>query len=393
VSVALVLAGGAALGAYEVGVVSYLLDEVANDLGRDLPLEILLGTSAGALNVAFLAAHADRPRERGRDLVQLWTDLRVGQALRPSSMQMLAMVLDGHAPALADQGPGLLDSRYLENLLRDRAPMAHIEEHVRHGRLAAAGVTATHVASGRCVSFVDSRRPIVDEDPSSTHRFVSTRLRAQHALASAAIPFLFPPVLIDGEIYCDGGLRQIVPLAPVARLGARAVVVVNPVATIGASAVPHAGEAVVSPAYLAGKALNALSIDRMEADLSRLRHDRAVLAAGRAVYGDDFDRRLGRELARAKLPPLQEIRDLCVQPSRDIGRLAAEHVAEPAFLRRNPGVVATALRLLAWSDPSRSGDLLAYLLFDGDFAAQLIELGRADARARHTELVTFFSHS
>lgn len=149
--------------------------------------------------------------------------------------------------------------------------------------------------------------------------------------------------------------------------------------------------AVASPLYLAGKALNALFADRVEADLARLTHTTAILRAGERRFGSSFEREINVGLARAGEPELRAIDALCIRPSLDLGALAAQHVTSRAFGARVPGVVGRLLRCIADGDPSRLGDLLAYMLFDGSFTTALIDLGRADSRARRDELCALFA--
>src|SRR3984957_2400379 len=231
-SVGLVLAGGSARGAYEVGVVRYIVEEVARALGRDVPIDIISGTSAGSINAGLLAAYADRPGERGRLLAKQWTDLEIEDVVRLAPGEILhvatRMLGRGSRSAVRRRG-GVLDPSGIERIVRDSIPFDAIEGHIRSGRLAALSISTTHVASGRTVVFVQRRDagiPRWGSDPTMIAR--ATRIRAEHALASAAVPFLFPAVAIDGQFYCDGGLRQNVPLSPARRLGADGLIVVNP---------------------------------------------------------------------------------------------------------------------------------------------------------------------
>ncbi len=395
--VAFVLAGGAALGAYEVGVVRYLLEQLASDPGSPVELSILSGTSAGALNVSFLAAHADAGRERARSLGELWTTLRLRSVLRPSGLEILGMLLQGRAqllsPPLRALRGGMLDSRPLEALFRRAAKLEHIEDHLRAGLLHAVTVSATHVASGRCISFVQTHSPLDELAVDPLLPLVAARLDARHVLASAAIPLVFPAVVIDGEAYCDGGLRQVVPLSPALHLGADAIVVINPLVAsrhgVGTPPVPI--DSLISPVYLAGKALNALLLDRMEVDLLRLAQLNDVLAAGERRWGPGFGEQLNRELTAHGGRPVRSVHLLRLQPSRDIGSMAAEFIASPEFARRECNLSGQILRLIGRGDPAHAGDLLSYLLFDGEFAHQLIELGWSDTQTRHLELRTFFA--
>jgi NTE family protein len=389
-STGMVLAGAAALGAYEVGVVSHVSERVLPETGAKI--DVLSGTSAGAINAAALAAFADRPELATRLLAKTWRELELGQVLRPSSVEMLSMMLDvsgfpgrwWRALRVRAIRGGLLDPRGVTRLVQ-KIPLGSIEQHVRAGRVRIA-IPATRIANGASVVFYAARgvEPWASE-PNVVP--VAAHLTEQHVLASAAIPLLFPPVSIDGELYCDGGLRQMVPLSPAVHLGADRLLVINPLSAVRE---PTRSPAVTSPLYLAGKALNSLFADRVVADVAQLRHTTAIIRAGRRRYGPTFERELDRQLARDGESKLREIDSLCIEPSRDLGAMAAAHVRGRAFAARATGAAGRLLRCMADGDPDRAGDLLAYVLFDGGFTSELVELGRADANARHAELVALF---
>jgi NTE family protein len=397
--VALVLAGGAARGAYEVGVVEHILEEVSKDLGRDVPLDILCGTSIGALNACALAAYADEPRGRAARLVAIWSALRVQELVQPDLRGILSMgsrwvrgTMDA-ASVPAREG-GIVDPEGLERLIESSIPFSAIDANLQRGHLEALTVSTTHVASGRTVVFVhraDEGLPPWSLDPTITPR--AARITARHAFASAAIPILFRAVRLDGEFHCDGGLRQNVPLSPARRLGARGVIVVNPrfIDKTAAQAGPARSEDMFpGPLFLLGKTLNALLLDRIDTDLARLRSINDILEAGERRYGEGFVGEINEALGHPKGRGLRPMSSILIRTSQDIGKLASEYVRSPTFARRVSGGAGRLLRRLGEREARDESDLLSYVLFDGEFAHQLIELGREDARRHHAELCTFF---
>jgi len=392
-----VLGGGGARGAYEIGVCDYIFDEVARELGGPVPLDVLCGTSVGALHVCALAAGADAPRAAIRALVERWTALTVDDVVRMDrhgAFNMLRSLLGHpprHASAQARRG-GILDARPLEALLSTAVDFDRIAENIQTGRLQAVSVSATHVGSGRTTVFYE--RAADGPSPWARARTWAypVTLSREHALASAAIPFLFPAVRIGGALYCDGSLRQDVPLSPARRLGAEALVVINPhgaSATVGTPDHPPRQRAFAGPVFLLGKVLNALSLDRVDADIDRLELVNRVLAAGQRQFGPSFLSKINGELADGGSAPVNPIPLLHLQSSEDLGKLSAAYVRSRRFRRRRHNVVERVLSRLAERETANEADLLSYLLFDGPFASELIDLGRRDARQRHAQIVRF----
>jgi len=393
-----VLGGGGARGAYEIGVCDYIFDEVARDLGVPVPLDILCGTSVGALHACALAAGADDPGAVTRALVERWTGLTVGDVVRMDRRGAFNMVraLVGrpprHASADARRG-GILDARPLETLLSRSVDFRRVEDNLRTGRLHAVSVSATHVGSGRTTVFY--QRTVDGPSPWARGRTWAypVRLSREHALASAAIPFLFPAVRIRGALYCDGSLRQHVPLSPARRLGAQSLVVINPrgaSATLGTPDEPARERAFAGPVFLLGKVLNALSLDRVDGDIDRLELINRVLAAGERQFGPSFLSKINGDLAAEGATPVNPIPLLHIQSSEDLGKLSAAYVRSRRFRGRRRGVVEHVLARLAERETANEADLLSYLLFDGPFAQELIDLGRRDARQQHDQIVSFF---
>ena len=400
--VALVLAGGAARGAYEIGVVQYIAEELPRDLGRDPPIDIFCGTSVGAINGCALAALADAPRSRARQLVNQWTGLRMADVmlLRPGYVARFVGSLLGRQTSAEETAGtrygGLIDPVGMEAVIRGGIAFPRIAEHLRSGLLHGVTVSATHVSTGTTVVFVGSQHS-GPKHWSSDRKVVAQRveLQLEHALASAAIPLMFPAVRIGGDFYCDGGLRMNVPLSPARHLGADGILVINPRYMYERPLPPPptpTQAALPGPWFLIGKALNALLLDRVENDIERLQRINRILLAGERRFGSNFINELNDEMGyRHPHPGLRPLASILIDASENIGHLAAEYVRSASFANRNQGLLANALRRLGEQEFADESDLLSYVLFDGEFAGRLIELGRRDARAHHRELLQFFT--
>ncbi len=396
--VALVLAGGAARGAYEVGVVQYVLEQVSAALGRDVRFDILCGTSVGALNACGLAAWVHEGKAAVQRMLDAWGSMKLDALVRTDVRSVLA-ILRLRATDVPTREGGILDPGGIEAIVRDAIPFRQIDDNIARGHLDAISVSTTHVQSGRTVVFVQNREgrlPPWSADPTIEPR--AAAIRAEHALASAAIPILFRSVRIGGEVHCDGGLRQNVPLSPARRLGADALLVVNP-RHVGTGRHPsyaplapadeQTDEAFPGPLFLLGKTLNALMLDRLDTDLARLESVNHILDAGERAYGEDFVPTLNAMLGYEPGRGLRPMRAVLVRASEDIGVLAAEFIRVSGATIG--GITGRLMRRLAsGADDPNESDLLSYLLFDGRFARQLIDLGWNDARARHDELCELF---
>jgi NTE family protein len=403
---ALVFSGGGARGAYEAGVIRYLLGELPKQLGHPVSFDILCGTSVGAVHACFLAATAELDGTRGDRLVEFWQQMRIEEILPLSASDLLGLprkllgirrtaeaFREGKAP---ERLYGLLNTEPLEQLVVRTIPWRGIRNNIRSGLVESICVAATQVSSGRVAVFVENRDrklPNWTRDPMVVPR--PTRMLPAHALASAAIPLLFPAVRIGRTYYADGGLRLNTPLAPAIRMGADRVLVVALRQDIGkahqiASDTSHI-EDYASPMFLFGKMLNALLLDHLDTDLARMEVMNEILDDGTAAFGPRFIGRLNEVAVRKRSQQFRKIENLVIRPSKDLGLLAGEVLsAMPSDSSRSP-LLRLAMHNLEGRQHSPEADLLSYLLFDGEFLGPLAELGYRDARSRESEFAAFFS--
>jgi NTE family protein len=394
---ALVLSGGGARGAYEVGVLRYVLGELAPRLGEAARPGIFCGTSVGAINACAFAANSAAPDCGAALLAERWKTLHLGDVFRLGWGDLAGLARWIVGAAKENTPRSLLDASPLADLVRSAIPWRSLHQAVAERRVLGLTVSATDVETGHTVVFVETEQPALLISRDRTVDWATVRLTAQHALASAAIPIIFPTVRVAGRIYTDGSLRQNTPIAPALRLGAGRVLVIG-LRTRQEISAPKGRQdaqdqlAYSSPLFLFGKLLDALLLDRVENDLANLRQVNAALRELQRIS----PLVIGQEPVAAALEAagggLRPVSDLFIRPSQDLGALAAHILEQPSVRARLTGPAGYLLRRLGEAaggdDPS---DLLSYLLFDSDYESELIELGERDARARKDELERFLA--
>jgi NTE family protein len=371
----LILSGGGARAAYQVGVLAGIADLLPS--GAPNPFPVIVGTSAGAINAVKLASGASHFCAAVHQLTEFWQCFRSHHVVRSDwagVVHQASRFVGHHLLGIGAQVPvALLDSSPLRDLLNTRLDLRGIDHAIEARHLRAVAVTAFGYESAQAVTFYQGKGTI---DSWLRHRRIGlpTQLTVDHLLASSAIPLLFAPVKIEQEYFGDGAMRQSAPISPALHLGANRVLVVgvsgNPHGGITSNQVQRATRGTQpSLAQIGGHMLNSTFIDSLESDielLERLNQLSHLLSLKQPVH------MLG----------LAPVDVLVISPSQPLDEIAARHRSElPAALRmflRGPGATKTS-----------GAGVLSYLLFETGYCSELIELGRRDALAQSDQLKRF----
>jgi len=385
----LVLSGGGARAAYQVGVldaIARLRRESGADLRRN-PFAVICGTSAGAINSAALACRSDDFDDSVARLVAVWQDFCAEQVYRADSLgvirsgaQWLTMLSIGWALHRFRQARprSLLDNRPLGELLEATVPLQRLPELLASRHLQALAITASGYGSGEHVTFYQAAAPIAPWTRSQRVA-LSAPLTSQHLLASSAIPFVFPATELDRggqlEWFGDGSMRQTAPISPAIHLGAQRLLV------IGAGRMHEPPRRLApSPGYpsiaqIAGHAMSGIFLDALAVDVERLDRINRTLAL--------------LPEAQRLATPLRSVQALVISPSQRLDELAAQHIdCLPVPVRTMLRAVGVSSRLA--SRGAHGSVLASYLLFEAPYTRALMALGVADTLARRDEVQAFF---
>lgn len=375
--IGLVLTGGGARAAYQVGVLKAIAEFMP--YRARMPFDVVCGTSAGALNVVTLAVNARHFRKGVRYLLNIWYNARVSDIYRSdvlgvlnnSGRWLLGLLLSVVGSNRLNR-VSLLDNRPLRTFLERALPCELIQQHIDEGLVHAVSITASGYGSGHSVTFYQGA-PSIQPWRRARRIGMPTQISIDHMLASSAIPFIFPAVHVNREFFGDGSMRQIAPISSALHLGAERVLVVG----VGHNDSVGDDRRVKidnypSLAEIAGHALDSIFIDGLEVDLERLRR---------------INRTIGTipEELRGRVN-LQHVEALVITPSVPLERIAERHVS------RLPWTIRMMLRLAGVMRGS-GANLVSYLLFDKHYCRALIDLGYQDAFKRRDEILQFFEQS
>lgn len=366
--IGLILSGGGARAAYQIGV----LRAIANILPKNAanPFHVISGTSAGALNAASLATHAHRLRTGVRTLEHVWKNLSSSQvyglqsgSLLTSASGVLLSLLSGK---VGENSVALLNNEPLTKLLSRVIKFNRIQRNIDLGLLDALSITASSYGTGESVSFYQAMRGI--HDWQGPHRIGRrTQLGINHLIASSAIPIIFPAVKIDDQYFGDGSVRQLAPTSTAIHLGAKRLLAIGVSGNRGkASTDMEDLDQQPTLTQILGHIMNSAFVDTLENDLEFLQHMNQLipLVPPRA-----------RKLHNIHA---SEVELLEISPSEELNVLAMDHYKElPKSMAR-------------YIKKSGSGSLLSLILFECGFCTALWQLGLHDAMQKEAEIAAFF---
>jgi NTE family protein len=381
----LILTGGGARAAYQVGVLKAIADILLEEgwNKRDNPFGIICGTSAGAINATALACRCDNFQEAISSILHIWENFEAAQVYRADSLgvirsgaRWLSLMSFGWLLNKWRKSPptSLLDNSPLAGLLTRMLDMDRLDQALANGSLRALAVTASSYTAGQHLTFYQT---LADIEPWVRSQRLAQRdfIGVQHLLASSAIPFIFPAIPLNwgGRLeYCgDGSMRQLAPISPAIHLGAKKVLIVG---AGRLSEPPHQNTENAqypSLAQIAGHAMSSIFLDSLAVDIERLMRINKTLSM------------LPPELLVNT--PLKPVDILVIAPSERLDEIASRHTHSLPLPVRTMlgGIGATEVRGAA---------LASYLLFESSYTRELIELGKKDTWEKRQEVCSFFAN-
>ena len=354
--VGLVLSGGGARTAFQVGVLKAISQWVDSD---ELPFKVVTGASAGSINAAYLAANADQFKFAVAQLTSMWGTLTSRQVyaseiLSINHFKTLMNVFNKMRTGMKSTN-SVLTALPLAKLLKDQIDFDRIDHCLEKKYLNSLAVTATSFQNSMSTTFVQSNQNIFWERVRRTG--IEERIKVKHLMASTAIPFLFPPVKINNEFYGDGSLRNFAPLSPAIRCGAKSLIVVG-IREIEDSKLVEKQQ--LSFGDIFSKILNTILFDSLDVDNERLnRINQTIKNAGKKTR-------------------LKNIDTVIIRPSVDFREMVKD------FDYETPIILNQLLKLLG---SKNNTDLKSYLMFEPGYLNALIDQGYKDAHSYKARII------
>ncbi len=370
----LVLAGGGARAAYQVGVLKAIAELLPAHAATPFP--VVSGTSAGAINATELAIHAHRFRLAVGNLERVWRNFHVGQVFKADSASMLRagtrwLIAVMSGGWLLPPPKSLLDNSPLRSLLRNNYDFGCIRQSIDAGHLRSIAISASGYSSARSVAFFEAQ-PNVGSWARVQRAGQPCTLTLDHLMASVAVPFLFPPVLMANEFFGDGSMRQATPFSAAIHLGADRLLVIGT-----RSSGPRLAPAMpTAPSFgqIFGYMLDALFTDGLYTDMERLMQINHMI--------EQVEQQSGQEARSARGVEMRRIGMMVILPSRDPSEIARAHLGSL------PRTLRILLRSMGALNAS-GGQLMSYLMFEAGYTRELISLGYHDALTRREQIAAF----
>ena len=371
--IGLILPGGGARAAYQVGVLKAISIILHNR--TQFPFKVISGTSAGSINAALLASEANKFHQSSiAHLIDVWANFKINQVYRTDPLSMLRSsilwfltIISGGV--LISNPKSLLDNRPLRKLINKHIRFSNIEENLNQSNFESLAITSASYKSRKSCTFFQS-----SSVSTNWQRFLregkATKINLDHLMASVALPLIFPAVQIENEYYGDGAMRQATPLSPAIRLGAEKLFIIS---------THEAGERLPTSDYhnrypsfekIAGYTLDALFADGLQSDIERLDRINQIIKNAKNVE-IKTDKKL-----------VKYIDYLIIAPSEDLNDIAQKHH------KCLPLSIRVLLKGLGFSKDTKS-EMLSFLLFESPYTQELIELGYRDGMGKQEEIINF----
>lgn len=366
---ALILSGGGARAAYQVGVLKSLTNYLPRN--HNIPFPVICGTSAGAINASALACYASCYHLGVRKLEWVWKNFRTEQVYDASLSEVLSYLARNYFASWCSdyhtKRPGsLLNNRPLRHLIKKTLDFHRIDQNVMRGSLRAVSISSSCYTRRNAVSFFQGNVDI--KGWQRQHRQgIPCSLELEHLMASSAIPLVFPPVQIGDEFYGDGAIHESAPLSTPIHLGAKKILIIG-VVKDEAESNNKPKEKRFNSAQIAGHLLDTIFQDALESDIERMERVNHTLSLLTPKQRDKT--------------PLKPVQCLTINPSESIQDIAFKYYSNL------PGGAKALLRMVGVNKSSNSS-LLSYLMFEGEFCKELIQLGYKDGLARQQEIKQF----